>query len=242
MLELNKIYFHDCLEGMKLIDDKSIDMILCDLPYNKTQHSWDNKIDLNLLWPLYLRVTKENSPIVFTASLDLIFELIQSNKKMFKYEWVWAKSKSSTPLCAKIMPMRKHEYIVVFGKGKITYNPQMEVGIPYKRINKDIHTNHMGYGINKINIDNKGERFPSSVIYFQQKWRRQDQLHTSQKPIELFEYLIKTYTNEGDLVLDNCIGSGTTAVAAKNLKRNFIGFENNEQYYKIARNRIGQKI
>jgi len=158
---------------------------------------------------------------------------------MFKYEWIWEKSKCGSPLLAKYRPMAKHENVLVFAKGKTVYCPQMTEGEPYRRISKK-GVNNMKYGAKaEIEYGSKtGERYPSTVQFFQQKWRRQDQLHPTQKPVALFEYLIKTYTNEGDLVLDNCAGSGTTGVACKNINRNYILIEKEPEYVEIINKRL----
>lgn len=233
----------DCLEKMKDIPDKSIDMILCDLPYGTTACKWDTIIPFEPLWEQYKRIIKDNGAIVLTASQPFTSALVMSNIKMFKYEWIWGKSKCGSPLAAKYRPMAKHENILVFGKGVIKYNPEMLEGIPYKRDFTPTKLNNHKFGIKGANkTDNKGTRFPDTVLFFQQKWRRQDQLHPTQKPVALFEYLIKTYTNEGDLVLDNCMGSGTTGVACKNLNRNFIGIELDPEYFKIAEKRINENL
>ena len=228
----------DCLEVMKDIEDKSVDMILADLPYGTTACKWDTIIPFEPLWEQYKRIIKDNGAIVLTASQPFTSALVTSNIKMFKYEWIWGKSKCGSPLSAKYRPMAKHENILVFGKGKVKYNPEMLDGEPYKRDFTPAKLNNHKFGIKGAKTDNKGTRYPDTVLFFQQKWRRQDQLHPTQKPVALFEYLIKTYTNEGDLVLDNCMGSGTTGVSCKNLNRNFIGIEKDETYFKIAQDRI----
>lgn len=241
-MEVNTITEGDCLQVMKGIPDKSVDMILCDLPYGTTACKWDTIIPFEPLWEQYKRIIKDNGAIVLTASQPFTSALVMSNVKMFKYEWIWEKSKCGSPFTAKYKPMMKHENILVFGKGKTTYNPQKVQGEPYKRVSKK-GTNNMGYGA-KAEVtygSEDGTRYPKSVLFFQQKWRRQDQLHPTQKPVALFEYLIKTYTNEGDLVLDNCAGSGTTGVACQNLKRNFILIEQEPEYVEICKNRLRQK-
>ena len=240
-LPINQVIQGDCLEVMKEIEDKSIDMILCDLPYGTTACSWDTIIPFELLWKQYKRIIKDNGAIVLTASQPFTSALVMSNLKMFKYEWIWGKSKCGSPLAAKFRPMAKHENILVFGKGVTKYNPEMIEGKPYKRDFTPAKLNNHKFGIKGVKVDNKGTRFPDTVLFFQQKWRRQDQIHPTQKPVPLFEYLIKTYTNKGDLVLDNCLGSGTTAVACQNLNRNFIGIEISEKYCEIARERLRQQ-
>jgi site-specific DNA-methyltransferase (adenine-specific) len=238
---LNKVIQGDCLDVMQDIQDKSIDMILCDPPYGTTACKWDTIIPFKPLWAQYNRIIKDNGAIVLTASQPFTSALVMSNIKMFKYEWVWGKSKCGSPLTAKYRPMAKHENVLVFGKGVVKYNPEMVEGSPYKRDFTPAKLNNHKFGIKGAKTDNKGTRYPDTVLFFQQKWRRQDQLHPTQKPVALFEYLIKTYTNEGDLVLDNCAGSGTTGVAAKNLNRNFILIEKERRYCKIARDRLKQE-
>src|SRR5574344_190993 len=243
MLDKNSVHLGDCLELMKDIADKSIDMILCDLPYGTTACKWDVIIPFDKLWEQYHRIIKDNGAIVLTASQPFTSALIMSNLKMFKYEWIWHKSKCGSAFTSKFRPQQKHENVVVFGKGKIKYNPQMVLGEPYYRKRKSNKNglkpnNHKLGVISESETINNGERYPETVQYFQQKWRRQDQLHPTQKPVALFEYLIKTYTNEGDLVLDNCAGSGTTAIACINTNRNYILMEKEQKYYDIIQDRI----
>lgn len=240
MLELNKIYLGNCLDVMQDIDDKSVDMILCDLPYGTTACKWDSIIPFEPLWKEYKRIMKPNTAVVLFGTEPFASQLRLSNLKMFKYDWVWLKSKSGSAFTAHYRPVNKHEMIMVFGKGKTKYNPQLTEGEPYSRNNtryKETRNNHaMGFKYTRTN--NTGYRYPITVQYFQQKWRRQDQLHPTQKPVELCEYLIKTYSDEGDLVLDNCCGSGTTCIAAKNTRRNFIGIEKEQEYVEIAKQRL----
>ncbi|MGD1416484.1 DNA-methyltransferase [Bacillus stercoris] len=229
----------DCLEGMKLIKDKSIDMILCDLPYGTTQNKWDSIIPLDKLWQEYNRIIKDNGAIVLTAQTPFDKVLGNSNLKMLKYEWIWEKNRGTGHLNAKKMPMKSHENILVFYKKLPTYNPQMREGEPY--IRKDCSKSSLNKGnYGKTNESHttisEGGRYPLSVINFNSVERT---IHPTQKPVELFEYLIKTYTNEGELVLDNCMGSGTTAIACINTKRNYIGFELEEEYIKLINERIG---
>lgn len=237
-LELNRIYQMDCLEGMKLIPDGSIDMILCDLPYGTTQNKWDTVIPLNKLWEQYERIIKDNGAIVLTASQPFTSDLINSNRKWFKYTWVWDKANPSGFLNAKKQPLRVTEDIVVFYKKQCTYNPQMEVrGKPRKKGGyiKGNGTENYGdfHSVESVN----NEYYPKNLIQFSNANRAEKQ-HPTQKPVALFEYLIRTYTNEGEIVLDNCIGSGTTAIAAINTGRNFIGFETESKYIEISNKRI----
>ena len=237
-LELNKIYNEDCLGGMKRIDDKSIDMILCDLPYGTTQNKWDSVIPLDELWKEYKRIIKDNGVIVLTSQGIFTAKLMLSNEKWFKYKLVWVKSKATNFLNAKKQPLRKHEDICVFYNKQPQYNPQMTEGEPYdKGVRKNQLTGSYG-DFNPVHVKSEGMRYPTDVVYFKTAESEGKVYHPTQKPVALFEYLIKTYTDEGEIVLDNCIGSGTTAVACLNTNRNFIGFEKEEKYCKIANERI----
>ena len=233
-LELNEIYLGDCLELMKEIDDKSIDMILCDLPYGTTQNKWDSIIPLEPLWEQYKRIIKDNGAIVLTAQTPFDKVLGASNLNMLKYEWIWRKPSGTGHLNAKKMPMKNHENILIFYKKLPLYNPQFTAGVPYDVV---YSTHSENYGKQKDNIRtvNNGFRYPLSVQEFKYD---KEKLHPTQKPVELLEYLIKTYTNENELVLDNCMGSGSTAIASINTDRNYIGIEMDEGYYKIAKDRI----
>jgi site-specific DNA-methyltransferase (adenine-specific) len=235
----------DCLEKMQDIPDESVDMILCDLPYGTTSIVWDSVIPMNNLWEEYARITKRGSPILLFGSGLFTASVILSRPKWYKYNLVWEKSKCGSPLLAKYRPMMKHEDIVVFsnGGGKHTqYNPQMLEGEPYKRDTTFTKINNHNLGIKQVKSENKGTRHPSSVLKFPMKWRRQDQMHPTQKPVELMEWLIKSYTNEEETILDNCMGSGTTGVACINTNRNFIGIEKDEKYFEIAKNRINNTL
>lgn len=237
-----EVWHGDCLELMKNIPDGSVDMILCDLPYGTTACKWDIIIPFDKLWEQYKRIIKKDTAIVLFGTEPFSSHLRLSNLKMFKYDWVWQKSKSGSAFTAKYRPVCKHEMVSVFGFGKIKYNPQLIKGTPYNRVhnitNCDINNHNIGFNRKKVETHNSGFRYPITVQSFRQKWRRQDQLHPTQKPIALCEYLIKTYTNEGDLVLDNCAGSGSTLVAAKNLNRQFIGIEKEKEYYNICLERL----
>lgn len=229
----------DCLDLMKDITDSSIDMILCDLPYGTTQNKWDTVIPLESLWEQYNRVIKDNGAIVLTAQTPFDKVLGASNLKMLKYEWIWKKNIATGHLNAKRMPMKDHENILVFYKKPPTYNPQMVEGTPYKNIRLPINDNGSNYGdIERTNTVNSGTWYPKTVLSFD----REIGLHPTQKPVELFEYLIKTYTNEGDTVLDNCLGSGTTLVACQNTNRNGIGYEKEPKYEAIIKKRIAEHI
>jgi site-specific DNA-methyltransferase (adenine-specific) len=237
VIELNKIYNMDCLEGMKLIDDKSIDMILCDLPYGMTACKWDSIIPFEPLWEQYERIIKDNGAIVLFGRQPFTSALVMSNPRWFKYSWVWDKVKPSGFQIAKYRPMMRHEDVLVFGKGKINYYPIMterekvKKSKVYKRSDSSPLANNDG----KERVYT--HKYPQSILTYSNANQR-GKIHPTQKPVALLEYLIKTYTNEGETVLDNCAGSGTTAVACINTNRNFIGFELDPDYYKIAEERI----
>ena len=229
----------DCLELMKTIPDGSIDMVLTDPPYGTTACKWDSVIPFEPMWEQLKRVTKKNGAIVMTASQPFTSALIMSNMKMFKYCWIWEKTRASNPYLAKIQPLRAHEDILVFGLGGPVYYPQKTDGGAYTispksggRVAGDAKTNLVSY---------KGStgsgRYPRTVQKVSNS-STEAGLHPTQKPVALMEYLIKTYTNEGETVLDFTMGSGTTGVAAKNLNRSFIGIELDENYYNIAKERI----
>lgn len=241
MIELNKIYNEDCLLGMQRIPDKSVDDIICDLPYGTTACAWDSVIPFDKLWEQYKRIIKPNGNIVLFASGRFVFQLYASQPDLYRYDIIWQKSRCGSPLTAKYMPLKLHEYILVFGHSAAVYNPQMTFGgQPYKKDYNHaygIENNHK-YGIKGVHTDNHGERFPIDVQYFPQQWKRQDQVHPTQKPVPLLQWLVKSYTNKGDTVLDNCMGSGTTAIACIREHRNFIGFELNKEYYDKACKRI----
>ena len=227
----------DCLELMKDIPDKSIDMILCDLPYGTTACKWDMVIPFDKLWEQYNRIIKDNGAIVLFGSQPFTTDLINSNKKMFKYELIWDKVQGKQPFLARIQPMKSHENIVVFGKRKLVYNPQMRKGKPYtdRRKGQITKTDHY-QKFERQSYENKDTRYPVSILEFNNPNTKG--MHPTQKPVALLEYLIKTYTNEGETVLDNCMGSGSTGVACINTNRNFIGIELDEKYYNIACERI----
>ena len=232
-MELNTIYNEDCLLGMQRIPDKTIDMILCDLPYGTTRNSWDSVLPLDELWAQYERIIKDNGAIVLTAQTPFDKILGASKQELLRYEWIWEKSNATGHLNADKMPLKAHENILVFYKKLPTYNPQYTYGKPYKVVRNSKSSNY-GKQDNTITI-NDGYRCPRSVLFFNNE---KDNFHPTQKPTELFEYLIKTYTNPGEIVLDNCIGSGTTAIACLNTNRNFIGFELDEKYYAQSIKRI----
>jgi len=240
---MEKVYLGDCLDIIpKNIDDKSVDLILCDLPYGTTRCKWDIVIDLERLWVEYNRIIKPNGVILLFAQTPFDKVLGASNLKMLKYEWIWEKTQATGFLNAKKMPMKSHENILVFYDKKPKYNPQKTNG--HKPINSYIkyvttQNNTELYG--KMNKEIKGggetDRYPRSVLKFASD-KQKSCLHPTQKPLALCEYLIKTYTDEGGLVLDNAAGSGTTGLAAKNLKRDFILIEKEEKYYNVIQERL----
>ena len=235
---INKVIQGDCLEVMKDIPDKSIDMILCDLPYGTTACKWDTIIPFEPLWEQYKRIIKDNGAIVLTASQPFTSALVMSNPDMFRYELLWIKEQGTGNLNANKIPLKQHENISVFYKLLPLYNPQMTEGKPYTiKRQKNINVIFGKTGTKDgYETKNKGERYPTSTLYFNRELR--GRFHPTQKPVALFEYLIKTYTNEGDLVLDNCAGSGTTGVACKNLNRNFILIEKEPEYIDIINKRL----
>src|SRR5699024_6033860 len=239
-MELNKIYNEDCLEGMKRIPDKSIDMILCDLPYGITACAWDTIIPFEPLWEQYERVIKDNGAIVLTSSQPFTSKLVMSNPKIFRYDITWDKIAVSNPFLANKRPLRSHEDILIFYKKQPTYNKQMRVGTKRKRgVSKSKWTTGT---LGNSSLSNSGDdtsnlKNPNTVLTISNA-NKINRLHPTQKPVTLFEYLIKTYTNEGETVLDNCMGSGTTAIACMNTERNFIGFELDKTYYEKSLERI----
>ena len=238
MLDVNNIYLGDCLEVMQDIKDKSIDMILCDLPYGTTRCKWDSIIDLEKLWQQYCRIIKDNGAIVLFAQTPFDKVLGCSNLKMLRYEWIWEKEQGTGNLNANKMPLKKHENILVFYKKLPIYHPQFTKGTAYKIVRKYNDNEIFGKTGTKDGYitENIGKRYPVSILQYNRELK--NRFHPTQKPVALLEYLIKTYTNENDLVLDNCIGSGSTAVAAHNINRNFIGIEKDIKYYKIALERL----
>lgn len=233
----------DCLELMKDIPDKSISMILCDLPYGQTQRNkWDTCIPFEPLWEQYKRIIKDNGAIILFANGMFTAELMLSNKFMWKYNLIWEKTQPTGFLNAKKMPLRNHEDICVFYNKLPTYNPQKSTG-HIRKVSKAEHKvgckNTTDYGEHGLTTYDSTERYPKSVWKYAKDIQK-SALHPTQKPVALLEELIKTYTNEGDLVLDNCMGSGSTGEACMNTGRNFIGFELDEEYFDIACKRLGE--
>ena len=220
----------DCLEVMKKIEDKSIDLILCDLPYGVTKNKWDVVIPFDMLWKQYNRVIKDNGAVVLFGSQPFTTLMICSNMKYFRYSLVWEKNKFSDFLNAKRKPMKTNEDICLFYKKQPTYNIQYWYSTPYKRWNTQKAVDKQSnYGQHRENVsESDGKRLPTTVLKFNRVERPS---HPTQKPVELLEWLIKSYTNEGDLVLDNCMGVGSTGIAAVRTNRNFIGIELDKTYY-----------
>ena len=248
-----QVFLGDCLEQMHKINDNSIDMIFCDLPYNITACDWDSIIDLKLLWQHYNRIIKPNCAIILTATQPFTTMLINSNRKGFKYCWYWNKENAGNWANAKYMPQKTIEDILIFSKTgeKVKYFPIMEDIEKNKirpiRVTKRHGNSPQGMSGNiykhKENYDNT-KRYPKTLLTYNSRANELNsstRLHPTQKPILLVEYLIKTYTNEKDVILDNCMGSGTTGVACRNTNRNFIGIEKDENYFKIAEQRINAR-
>ena len=245
---MNKVIQGDCLEVMKTIEDKSIDMILCDLPYGTTACKWDTIIPFEPLWEQYKRIIKDNGAIVLTASQPFTSALVMSNIESFKYEWIWEKTRATGFTHVKNSPMKKHESVLVYSKGNIkhkgqsnrmNYFPQglIEYGKEVdgtRSSETDTKGHHFGRPSNKTYVQ-EYTNYPNSILKFNSEGKTD---HPTQKPVALFEYLIKTYTNEGDIVLDNCAGSGTTGVACKNTNRNYILIEKEPEYIEIINKRL----
>ena len=228
----------DCLELMKEIPDKSIDMILCDLPYGTTHNKWDNIISLDALWGGYERVIKNNGAIVLFGDGMFTANLMLSNPKMWRYNLIWDKQRGCDFLNANVKPLKSHEDICVFYKHKPTYNKQYWYSKPYRKTKNGSLSNNYGDRKEAYTESKDGKRNPLSILSFPRDGKR---IHPTQKPVALLEYLIKTYTNEGETVLDNCMGSGSTGVACINTNRNFIGYELDEKYFNIAKERLNEQ-
>ena len=235
-----QLFHGDCLEVMKNIPDKSIDMILCDLPYGTTKNKWDSVLDFELLWKQYKRILKKESAIVLFSSQPFTTALIASNIENFKYCWIWQKTRFANQMLAKKQPLKVHEDICIFSYGNHRYKPQ---GL--KKINKITKqgktiTDNLGGGERKTEYLQEYTNYPKSLIRFNSEGNTE---HPTQKPLALLAYLIETYTNETETILDNCMGSGSTGVAARNLNRRFVGIELEKKYFDIARKRInGEKV
>jgi len=226
----------NCLDILPTLSENSVDMLLVDLPYGTTACKWDSIIPLDSLWKQYNRVCKKNAAMVFTAAQPFTAILASSNISNFKYEWIWEKPQGTNPMNAKVMPLKSHENILVFYRKKPTYNPQMWQSTPYSGFSSNTSKIGEVYGKqqSKHRDNPSGSRYPKTVL----RYKQEKGFHPTQKPVGLMEYLIKTYTNEGETVLDNTMGSGTTGVACINTNRNFIGIEMDEKYYEVAYERI----
>ena len=234
-----QLFKGDCLEIMKCIPDNSVDMILCDLPYGTTACKWDSVIPFEPLWEQYKRIIKDNSAIVLFGSEPFSSALRMSNIKDYRYDWIWEKEQGANFMLCKYQPYKVHETISVFSKKRHKYYPQMTEGKPYisgKGTSGDITGN-----VKKVQTKNNGTRYPRSIQKFNTN-KSKGSLHPTQKPVALLEYLIKTYTNEGETVLDNAMGSGSTGEACLKTNRNFIGIEQDDKYFEIAYNRINGYI
>lgn len=245
MIELNKIYNEDCLEGMKRVPDGSVDCVICDLPYEvlnrgNEKAQWDKIIPIEPLFKEYWRIAKPNAPIILFCQGMFTAQLMMAEPKTWRYNLIWQKDRPTGFLNAKKMPMRSHEDIAVFYRALPTYNPQMSQGVPShsRGHNKGVAKGNACYGSynNESYSEATTEKYPTSVLYFAKE--KQNDMHPTQKPVALIQYLVRTYSNEGDTILDNCMGSGTTAIACIREKRNFIGFELNKDYYDKACERI----
>lgn len=237
---INKINFGDCLELMNDIPDESVDMVLCDLPYGVTKNKWDSVINLTRLWLQYERVIKPNGAIILTGQDKFSARLMLSNERLHRYNLIWEKTSPTGHLNAKKMPLRNHEDILVFYKNLPTYNPQKTTGHE-RKVSTAAHKRNSkkttNYGEHGLTTYDSTERFPKSVLKFATD-KQKSAIHPTQKPVALFEYLIKTYTNEGEIVLDNCSGSGTTAIACIPINRNYICIENGKEHFENSNRRV----
>lgn len=234
-MEKSKLHLGDCLEVMQTIDDGSVDLVLTDLPYGTTTNKWDSVIPFDKLWEQWLRIGKENAAFITTASQPFTTDVINSQRKLFRYELIWDKTKGGNFLLAKKMPLKSHENVVIFYRKLPTYNPQMVVrGKPRKKGGGKASDNFAG-AVPTVSYNN--EYYPTS-IFVASTGSRKDHHHPTQKPVPLFEWLVKTYSNEGDTVLDCCMGSGTTGIACARTGRKFIGIEVDPEYFEIAEKRI----
>lgn len=239
-MDINKIYNEDVFDLIKKIPDNYIDLIILDPPYNLFSNiEWDKtKFNMDNLWEELIRIKKVGSPILIFSSGRFKYDIYNSNPKLYKYELVWQKSTTGNPFNAKYMPLKKHEYITVFGNDTLKYNPQLVKGEPYKRQYTLFKKNNMGYGAKGACADNKGTRHPTMVLDFPNNWSKQQQLYPTQKPVTLLQWLIKSYSNENDIVLDLMAGSGATIIAALKENRQFIGNDISKASYDIITDRI----
>lgn len=245
-MELNRIYNEDCMAGMEMLPDKSVDMILCDLPYNTTGLKWDKALPMDLLWLEYKRLIKDGGAIVLFATQPFTTRLIASNMGMWRYNWTWLKTTATGFLNSGYRPLKITEDICIFSNGATSptgkihcrYNPQMTVGKPYHKSLGKLRKQCacIRSGLRSIHRDNEeGTRYPVNILRFPLD---NPKLHPTQKPVALLEYLIRTYTSEDEIILDNCMGSGSTAIACMNTGRNFIGYEKDPEFYGMAIDRI----
>ena len=238
-------YNMDCIEGMKLIDSGTVDLILTDLPYGITQCEWDKVVPLDLFWEQAKRIIKDNGAIVLTAKQPFTTDLINSNREWYRYNLVWVKNISTGFYNAKVMPLQTHEDICIFYKHKPTYNPQMETGFERKVSKASSKRKCQSAEIYNKAICTKDydstERYPISLLYFESD-KYKNSLHPTQKPVAMFEYLIKTFSNEGNLVVDCCGGSNTTGVACHRTRRRYIGFEKEKKFFDIGTERIKSEV
>jgi len=238
-MDLNLGDCMDPIKGMATIPNESIDCIICDMPYNCTNFKWDLMLDLEAVFKEYLRVIKPNGAIVLFSQQPFTTDLMIVGRKYYRSEIIYQKSRAANFLQSKIKPLKIHENILIFAKKSPTYNPQMTEGTPYQKKGGGMKpANHLKDGVKNLAMDNKGVRFPKSIIQFKQESGQ----HGTQKPVSLCEWLINTYSNENDLVLDNCMGSGTTAVACLNTNRRFIGWEMEKNIYEKACKRVEEAM
>lgn len=233
----------DCLVEMKNIPDESIDLVLTDPPYGTTSCKWDTIIPFEPMWEQLRRVTRKSGAIVLFGSQPFTSALVMSNPKMFKYEWIWETHKGKNPMLAKVQPMKIHENILVFGSGKLAYYPQMSSGEPYKKrgAHNKLKKHNMfasGKSVGYAEGFDSSKRYPTSKLYFANHNQKKNSFHPTQKPVDLMEYLIKTYTTENVTVLDFAMGSGSTGVACRNINRKFVGIEIDESYFNVSKRRI----
>lgn len=249
-MDLDRIYNTDCLLGMREIPDQSIDAIICDLPYGTTRNAWDSVVPLQPLWREYERIVKDRGAIVLFSQMPFSAILVASNPRLFKYEWIWQKENATGFLNSHFAPLKVHENILVFSKSAaafvrdksnaMNYHPQMRPGKAYSAKQGAPTTSYdITHMREPVMIHYKAERYPLDVIKFNRDTNR---LHPTQKPVDLVRYLIRTYTESGGVILDNCMGSGTTAIAAMRENRHFIGFETDKKYFEIAQQRIAQEL
>lgn len=251
MIQIDKIYNEDCLEGMKRIEDGSIDSVICDLPYGSLNRrngyaGWDKPLPLERLWTQYLRIIKPDSPVILFGQGMFSAELMMSQPKLWKYNLVWYKDRPSGHLNANRMPLRKHEDIIVFYKHLPVYHPQMTpCSISERnhgRRTRETFTNRCYGRMDMMEVRIADDKYPTSVISIRKEHRKGMFFHPTQKPVALLEYLIRTYTDEGDVVLDSCIGSGTTAVAAIRCGRHFLGFDTDRDFCRVAEKRVNDEF